>query len=224
MTAAVQDAVLPSINGISRASKSSPLGSPYSWSPVFDSEELVPKLRALLNEGTNTHTPCIWAKQAANCLHFCLHFFENCVALISMKFYVGQHCDPFSFRKNTTRHLVPLANCLKRSVRTFFMQLHKENPSLFSLFLPTSGSHWLSIQEPQGEAMQPWGKLSLPGESPGFWAARGSSPQLFNPREVKALIWTKDTRISSADEIWAPYAACTVVSDVNTSTILFQIT
>lgn len=56
MTAAVQDAALPSINGISRASKSSPLGSPYSWSPVFDSRELVPKLMALLNEGTHTHS------------------------------------------------------------------------------------------------------------------------------------------------------------------------
>jgi len=55
MTKTVQDAVLPSINGTSRASKSSPLGSPYSWSPMFDSQERVPKLMAFLNE--QTHNP-----------------------------------------------------------------------------------------------------------------------------------------------------------------------
>lgn len=54
MTKAVQDAVLPSRNGISRASESSLLGSPYSWSPVFDSRELMPKLMALPNEQTHT--------------------------------------------------------------------------------------------------------------------------------------------------------------------------
>lgn len=167
----------------------------------------------------HTDTLCIWAKQVANCLHFCLHFFENCVALISINFYVGQHCDLFSFRNDTTCHLVPLANCPKSSIKTFFMQLHLFFPCFFP---PLAVTEYPPRSRKEGWHSS-WGKLSLPGDSRGFWAARGSSPQLFNPREGKVLICTKDTHISSAHESWAPCAVCTVVSAVNTSTILFQI-
>lgn len=134
MTEAVQDAVLPSINGTSRASKSSLLGSPYSWPPVFDSGEPVPKLMALDNEHACTHTLCSCAKQDANCLRFCLHFFENCVALICINFYVGQHCDQFVFRNDSTCHLVPLANSLKNSIKKFFHAAPQEKSGFFFPF------------------------------------------------------------------------------------------
>ena len=84
------------------------------------------------------------AKQVANCLHFCLLFFENCVALISINFYVGQHHDQFIFRNDSMCHLVPLANCLKNSKKILFMQLHKKNPAFFFPFPPLTVTEYPS--------------------------------------------------------------------------------
>lgn len=131
---------------------------------------------------THTHIMCSCAKQVANCLYFCLHFFENRVALISINFYVGQHLDQFIFRNDSPCHLVPLANCLKNSIKKIFHAAPQEISGFFSSFsshLQQSlsihpGAAWRSGAAPETNRSR-WARVKAGGLRGSLTAVLSSS-------------------------------------------------